>query len=81
MFIDCLLNSHAINGEYNANALRQLQKYIKIKFPGKLTKGSLFHQVNVPGHKSLILMATLHECSFEQVDHTDYSDLTIIYPA
>ena len=49
-----------IDGEYFANLLRQLQKAIKSKRPGKLTKGVLFFQDNAPARKSVIAMFTVH---------------------
>lgn len=57
VFIDDLQKWQTINGEYYANFLMQLQKAIKSKQPGKLTKGDQFHQVNVPAHKSVVAMA------------------------
>ena len=41
--------------------------------PGKLTKGVLFHQDNVPAHKSVVAMAAVRDCGFELVDHSLYS--------
>uniref|UniRef100_A0A3Q0RMV0 Tc1-like transposase DDE domain-containing protein n=1 Tax=Amphilophus citrinellus TaxID=61819 RepID=A0A3Q0RMV0_AMPCI len=64
---------HTINGEYFANLLKQLQKAIKSKRHGKLTKGVLFHQDNAPPHKSMVAMAAVRNCSFELVDHPPYS--------
>uniref|UniRef100_A0A3Q0RHJ7 Mos1 transposase HTH domain-containing protein n=1 Tax=Amphilophus citrinellus TaxID=61819 RepID=A0A3Q0RHJ7_AMPCI len=64
---------HTINGEYYANLLRQLRKAIKSKWPGKLTKGVLFHQDNAPVHKSMVSVAAVCDCGFELVDHPPYS--------
>ena len=36
-------------------------------------KGVLFHQDNVPAHKSVVTMAAVHDCGFELVDHPPYS--------
>ena len=40
---------------------------IKMKRPGKLTKGVLFHQDNAPPHKSLIVIEINHDCGFELI--------------
>ncbi|CAI9733412.1 Hypothetical predicted protein [Octopus vulgaris] len=69
VFIDYLQKRHAINGEYYANLLRQLKRALKIKRPGKLAKGVLFHQDDAPVHKSLVSMAVVRDCGFEVVDH------------
>ena len=58
-----------MNEEYYSKLLRQLQKAIKSKQPGKLTKGILLHQDNDPAHKSVIAMSTVHDCGFELIDH------------
>ena len=59
VFIDYLQKVQTINEEYYANLLRQLQKAIKSKQPGKLTKGVLFYQDNAPTHKSMVAMAAV----------------------
>ena len=62
-----------INGEYYAELLRELRQAIKLKRPGKLTKGVLLHQDNTPAHKSLVAMSAVHDCGFELIDHLPYS--------
>ena len=54
------------------HCLRQLRKAI-VKWPGKLTKGVLYHQNNVPAHKSVVPMAAVHDCGFELVHYLQYS--------
>lgn len=49
----------------------ELLKEIKIWF-GKLTRGELFHQDNVPAQKSTVAMVALQECGFELVQHVPY---------
>ena len=50
------------------------------KRPGKLMEGVLFHQDNVPAHKSVVAMAAVHDYGFELVDHPSYSlDFGTIY--
>ena len=73
LFIDYLQKGKTINGEYYAKLLRELRQAIKSKRPGKLTKGVLLHQDNVPAHKSLVAMSPVHDCCFELIDHTPYS--------
>ena len=48
LMIDYLWTSWTINREYYANLLRQLQREIKSKQPGMLTKSVLFLQDNAP---------------------------------
>ena len=43
--------------------------------PGKVMKGALFHQDNAPTHKSVVAMAAVCDCGFEQVDHPPYYSL------
>ena len=73
VFIDYLQKGKTINGEYYAKLLRELRQAIKSKRPRKLTKGALLHQDNAPAHKSLVAMSTVHDCSFELIDHHPYS--------
>ena len=51
-------------GCYYANLLRQLQREIKSKCPGILTKGVLYHQDNAPAHKSLVAMSAIRVGGF-----------------
>ena len=46
---------------------------MKSKRPGRLTKGVSFHQDKAPANKSVVVMAAVHECGFELVDHPQYS--------
>ena len=73
VLVDYLEKGQTINGEYYSNLLRQLREAVKKKRPGKLTKGVLFHQDNAPVHKSVVAMATLHDCGFELIQHPPYS--------
>ena len=42
-------------------------------WPGKVTKGVLFHQDNAPAPKAVFAMAAMHVCGFELVDCPPYS--------
>lgn len=44
VFIGYIQKGHTINGEYYANLLKQSQKAIKTKRPGKRTKRALLHR-------------------------------------
>ena len=33
----------------------------------------MFHQDNVPAHKSMVAMAAMRDCGFELIDHPPYS--------
>lgn len=50
------------NGEYYSNLLRQLQKFIKTKQPGKLKKEVLLHLENNPAHRALVSMSAKRHC-------------------
>ena len=40
---------------------------------GKLTKRSVFHQINAPAHTSTVAMATTQKCGFQLVEDPPYS--------
>ena len=44
-----------------------------MKRRGKLAKGVLFHQDNVPVHKCVAAMAPIHGCGFNLIEHPLYS--------
>ena len=73
VFINYLQKGKTINGEYYVKLLRELGPAIKLKRPGKLTKGVLLHQDNAPAHKSLVTMSAVHDCGFKLIDHSPYS--------
>ena len=73
VMVDCLQKGHTINGTYNASLLRQLREYIKLKGQGKLSKGMLFHQDNVPVHKPAIQLAAIKKNVFELIENPPYS--------
>ena len=73
VLIDYLQKSKTINGEFDASLLRQLQKAIKSKQPGRLKKGVLFSQDYAPAHLSVVAMSTVHNCELEPIDHLPYS--------
>lgn len=50
LFIDYLLNGFSINGEYYAELLRQLRKYLKNEHPGNLTKTFLILILQLTSH-------------------------------
>ena len=55
---------------YYTNLLRQLQKAIKLKRPGELTKVVLFDPDNAPALKFVVAMSTVHGCGFKPIDHS-----------
>ena len=73
LFINPFQKGKTINGEYYAKLLRELRQEIKLKRPGKLTKGVLLHQDNASAHKSLVAMSAVHDCGFKLIDHLPYS--------
>ena len=48
-----------MNGEYYANLLRQLQKTVRIYWPGRLKKLVTLHQDNAAALKSTVARATV----------------------
>ena len=73
VLIEYLLKSRTVDGEYYANVLKQLRKAIKAKRPGKKTKLVLYHKDNAPAHKSVVVMAAVHDCGFKLLDNPPYS--------
>lgn len=69
LLISYLAKYQTVTGAYYANLLWQVKKYIKRKCCGKV----LFHQHNVPTHKSAVALTAVHDCGFELVDHPPYS--------
>ena len=52
------------------------------RWPGKLTKGDLFHHDTAPAHKSVVAMAAMCDCGFElvyQLSPSIFSWLGTIY--
>ena len=73
LMLDYLKKGQTITGPYYANLLTCLRDVLKVKRPGKLSKGVLFHQDNAPSHTSSVTMATIHKCGFELLPHPPYS--------
>ena len=73
LLIDYLQKGKTINRKYYAYLLRQLQKKTKSKRCGKLTKGVLLQQNNLPAHKSVVAMFTVCDCRFELLDNFSHS--------
>ena len=64
IFIDYLKNGKIINSDYYIVLLERLKDAIAEKQP-HLKKKVLFHQDNAPCHKSMKMIAKLHELGFE----------------
>ena len=73
LLIDYLSKGQTVTGSYYANLLRQLRQKIKENRREKLSLGLLFHQENVPAHKSAVALAAIHDCGFQLVEHPSYS--------
>lgn len=73
IFIDYLKKGQTINSDYYVGLLEVLKDEIAKKRPHLKKKKVLFHQDNAPCHKSLKMMAKLHELSFELLPHPPYS--------
>ncbi|GFW58667.1 mariner transposase [Trichonephila clavipes] len=73
IFIDYLENLKTINGEYCSNLLQRLNEKKSSKNGRILAKKKvLFHQYNVPAHKSVTAMAKMNELKFELLPHAPY---------
>jgi histone-lysine N-methyltransferase SETMAR len=66
-------SSQRLSGDDHAAQLRELREMIKVKRPGKLTKGVLILQDNAPIHKSRVAMAAADDCAFQLLPHPPYS--------
>ena len=55
----CLKKGQTMNGEYYANLLRQLQKTVRIYWPGRLKKLVTLHLDNAAALKSTVACATV----------------------
>lgn len=73
IFIDYLQKGKTITGLYYSALLDRLDNEIKEKRPHLKKKKVLFHQDNAPAHKSLVVMAKLHELRYELLPHAPYS--------
>ena len=69
MFIDYLEKGRTINSEYYIALLVYLKEKIAKKLPQMKKKKVLFHQDNALCHKSIAMMAKLHELHFELLPH------------
>ena len=65
--------SRTINSKYYIALLVCLKKEIARKRPQTKKKKVIFHQDNAPCHKSIAVMALLHELHFEMLLHPAYS--------
>ena len=64
---------HTISSAYYAGELRPLRHEIARKRRGKLTRGALLLQENVPAHTSQVAMTAATECGFQILPHPLYS--------
>lgn len=68
-----LEKGRSINKEYYSQELSRLQEELKKKRCGKLSKGILLLQDNVPAHTALHSVATAVQCGFEFLRHPQHS--------
>jgi len=73
LLIDYLPKGQTINTEYYSSLLVQLKDILKEKGRGKITKGVLFLQDNVPAHRALANQNKLDYLGFQFLDHPTYS--------
>ena len=73
LLVDHLDKGHTITGAYYDVLLRQLREKIKQIRCGKLTRGVLFHQDNVPAQTSPVAMAAIQKFGFQLVEDPFYS--------
>ena len=71
--ISFIEKGRTINSEYYIALLVRLKEEIGKKRPQMKNKKVLFHQENVPCHKSITTMAKVHELHFELLPHPPYS--------
>ena len=71
--IDYLEKGRPINSKYYIALLVCLKEEITKKWLQMKKKKVLFHQDNAPGHKSITMMAKLHELHFKLLSHPPYS--------
>ena len=72
-FIDYLEKGRTINSKYYIALLVRLKEEITKKWLQMEKKKVLFHQDNAPCHKSIAIMAKLHEMHFESFLHLIWS--------
>jgi len=73
LLIDYLPKGHTINAEYYSSLLVQLKDILKEKRRGKVTKGVLFLDGNVPAHRALATQKKLSYLGFQCLNHPPYS--------
>ena len=73
IFIGYLEKRKTITGAYYAAFLDQLVNEIRKKQPHLMKKKILFHDENVPSHRSTIAQSKKHELGFESLPHPPYS--------
>ena len=73
LFINYLEKGRTINSKYHIALLVCLKEEIAKKWPQMKKKKVLFHQDNALCHKSIAIVAKLHELHFELLPHTLYS--------
>ena len=71
--IEYLESGRMINGAYYAGELRRLRQEIARKKRGKLTRGVLLLQDNVPAYTSQVAMTAATQGGFEILHHSPYS--------
>jgi len=72
LFIDYLEKRKTITGEYYSSFLTRLDEKIRWKMPGLQKKKIIFHQDNVPAHKSVLAMGKLRDLHNELLKHPPY---------
>ena len=77
LFTDYLEKGRTINSKYYIALLVHLKEEIAKNWPQMKKKNVLFHQDDVPCHKSIAMMVKLHELHFKLILYPPYSpDLT-----
>jgi len=73
LFIDYIEKGKTLTREYYSNLLTRLDEKIREKKPGLQKKKIIFHQDNVPAHKSVLAMGKLRDLHYELLEHPPYS--------
>ena len=71
--IDYLQKGKTVNGEYYCKLLDHFNDVLKEKRPHMAKKKVLFHQDNARVHTCVVVMAKIHELSYELLPHPPYS--------
>ena len=73
LFIDYLEKGRTINNKYYIALMVYLKEEMAKKWPQMTKKKMLFYQDNALCHKSIAMMAKVHELCYELLPHPPYS--------